>query len=225
MGQDHVYPQWHKSTGLLLIIDSFSKETKSSPLQADTVSEPKTKLIAMGNCAESSCGGPLALYELILTSSGIRCAQVIPVCQASRCTQRRQWSCSSLSRKELQERAGDTSVSLLPAQCAQPCHTILKSLQTAGGQVSPQAQASACPQQVGCIQYDSQLWFAMKKAWMPRAVTETSDSHCKSWLHGASSSASHLSDLLNKPSFRLDPSLQGEPVMLSRVTLPSPRHI
>lgn len=44
------------------------------------------QLIAMGNCAESSCGGPLALCELILTSSGIRCAQVIPLCQASHCT-------------------------------------------------------------------------------------------------------------------------------------------
>lgn len=122
------------------------------------------------------------------------------------------------------------SVPLLPAQCDQPCHTILKFLQTAAGQVSPQAQGSVCLQQLApacmwCIPYDSQSWFAMKKAWMPCAVTETSTSHCKSWLHGASSSATHLSGLPNKPCFRLDPSLQGELVMLSRVTLPSPRHI
>lgn len=49
-------------------------------------------------------------------------------------------------------------------------------------------------------------------------LLQSSDSHCRSWLYGTRSSASH-------PPVRPVSPDSGELVMLPRVTLPSPRHL
>lgn len=97
--------------------------------------------------------------------------------------------------------------------------------------MSSQAQGSACLQQVEpacwwCIQYEPQSWFAMKKKHgchvlsQRPAIPTVNPAYME---HPRS--ATHLPGLPSKSFFRLDPSLQAELVMLSRVPLHSPRHI